>query len=433
VRVLKRSRPLFLAALALGLLAAHPLFAQTAAERAAEAGELVTLKGQKILRLYGEDAKERGFAHGYYLASGIIEAMDDALKSLPFFTVEKFEKRLIPWSKDHFQWDPASVREFEGVFEGLCAKLGEKERVCPALGRSVTLDDIYAINVVADYYGPACSGFSAWGPLTEDGKVVYGRNLDFPIGPRAVGNQVILANERLRAHDKEPKRKAWIGVGWPGLITVFTAMNEDGLVCCLHDATNVIKGGPKDGYVARGLLLRRMLEAIDPDEGDPAAAAAKMADERPAACGNLFHLAWPAAVAQKLKSTPSAVLEFDGTGREEAGAKAVSIRRMDERNYLVVTNHYCVRSKELECNRFAHITDDLAALVRNNQKIDLAAARKLLIGGELPTAAHTVVFLPDSRTMHVAITRANFLSTRVAATAFSVKELLKRGNADKEK
>ncbi|MBI3830122.1 MAG: hypothetical protein HY291_11430 [Planctomycetes bacterium] len=433
MRILPRSRRLFLATLALGLLAAQSLYAQTAAERAAEAGELVTLKGQKVLRLYGEDAKERGFAHGYYLASGIVEAMDDALKSLPFFTVEKFEKRLIPWSKDHFQWDAASVREFEGVFEGLCAKLSEKERVCPALGRAVTLDDIYAINVIADYYGPACSGFSAWGPLTEDGKVVYGRNLDFPIGPRAVGNQVLLANERLRGHEKEPKRRAWIGVGWPGLITVFTAMNEDGLVCCLHDATNVIKGGPKDGYVARGLLLRRMLEAIDPDECDPAAAAAKMAAERPAACGNLFHLAWPAAAAQKHKSTPSAVLEFDGTGREEAGAKAVSIRRMDERNYLVVTNHYCLRSKELECNRFAHITDDLAALARNNQKVDLAAARKLLIGGELPTAAHTVVFLPDSRTMHVAITRANFLSTRVAATAFSAKELLKRGNADKEK
>jgi hypothetical protein len=176
-----------------------------------------------------------------------------------------------------------------------------------------------------------------------------------------------------------------------------------------------------------------MLETIDPEDGDPAEAAAKMAAERPAACGNLFHVAWPASVAQKLKSTPSAVLEFDGANREVAGGKPVSIRRMDERNYLVLTNHYCLRSKELECNRFSHITDAIAALTRNSQKLDVAAARKILIAGELPTAAHTIVFLPDSRTMHVAITRANFLSPRVNATAFSLKDLLKRGNADKEK
>ena len=41
---------------------AAPIAAQTAQERAAAAGELVKLKRQKVLRLFGPDIKERGFA-----------------------------------------------------------------------------------------------------------------------------------------------------------------------------------------------------------------------------------------------------------------------------------------------------------------------------------------------------------------------------------
>ncbi|MCW8133403.1 MAG: hypothetical protein KIS92_23875 [Planctomycetota bacterium] len=419
-----------LAFLAAVLLLPAAARAQSDAERAAAAGELVVYKNHHVLRLYGSEPRERGFAHGYLLASGILEAMDDALKSLPFFTAEKFEHRLIPWAKNSFVWDAQATQEMEGMFEGLCARLPAKERVCPALGRAVTLADLYAINVIADYFGPGCSGFSAWGPLTEDGKVIYGRNLDFPIGQRAVANQIVLAVEKLGAKGKDPKRKPWIGVGWPGLITIFTAMNEDGFVCCLHDSTNVLKGGPKAGFVPRGLLLRRMIEGVDPEDGDPAEAAAKLTAERPAACGNLFHIAWPKAAAEKTKTTPSAVLEFDGSGREAGTTKGIGLRRMDEKNYLVLSNHYCVRSPELKCPRFEKITEGIRQMTKDGRTIDVAAARKILIGGELPTAAHTVVFQPDDRVMHLAITRANFLSTRVAATKFTFKDLLKRGNQD---
>lgn len=414
-------------------LVSAALQAQTSAERAAAAGELAVYKNHRVLRLYGEHARERGFAHGYLLADKIIESMDDALKSLPFFTAEKFEKRLSPWAKQNFLWDEDAKQELEGMFEGLCAKLNEQERVCPVLARAVTLDDLYAINVIADYFGPACSGFSAWGPLTEDGKVVYGRNLDFPIGGRAVANQVLLAIDRLPGHDGKKKSKAWIGAGWPGLITVFTAMNEDGLVCCLHDATNTVKDGVKEGFVPRGVLLRRILESIDPAKVEPAGAAAQLVAERPSACGNLFHLAWPKSAAEKHKQTPAAVLEFDSAGRKPGTLDGIAIRRMDASGSLVLSNHYCVRNKEVECARFARIVQAVSGSTKQDQKIGVAASRRILIGGELPTAAHTVVFLPDDKVMHVAITRGNFLSTRVAGAGFEFKDLLKRGKSDASK
>ena len=406
--------------------------AQSSAERAAKAGELVTLKNHKVLRLFGNEDRERGFAHGYLLAEQVLDCLDDALQSLPQFTVEKFETRLLPWATKRFAWDAGSAQELDGLFEGLRARLGEQGLRCPALGRAITRDDLYAINAVADWFGPACSGFSAYGTKTASGQVLHGRNLDFPLGPRAVGQQIILAYAALPARGKPgapeamAARKAWMGVGWPGLICVFSAMNAEGLVCCLHDATNVVKGGERDGLVARGLLLRRMLECLDPAAGDPAAAAAKLAAVRPAACGNLFHLSWPRLAAEKFQLRPSAVLEFDGFGRE-SGETPVSIRRMDATEALVLSNHYCVRRPAEDCARFRKISDGILAFTKAGARIDLDAARKILIGGEqqppLATTAHTLVFYPDRRALLVALTRGNIQATRVVGAEFEFEEL----------
>ena len=410
--------------------------AQSHAERAALAGELVTLKHHKVLRLFGSEDRERGFAHGYLLAEQVLECLDDALQSLPQFTVEKFETRLLPWATRRLVWDAGAVQELDGLFEGLQARLGEKGLIAPALGRAITRDDLFAINAVADWFGPACSAFSACGTKTEAGQVIHGRNLDFPLGPRAIGRQVILAQAALPARgkpgapDARAARKAWAGVGWPGLICVFSAMNADGLVCCLHDATNVIKGGEHEGFIARGLLLRRILESLDPAAGDPAAAAAKLAAVRPAACGNLFHLSWPKLAAEKWQLKPSAALEFDGSGREPNGTP-VNIRRMDDSDALVLTNHYCVRRPAVECERFSKISAGILAFSKNGTRIDLAAARQILIGGEqqppLATTAHTLVFFPDRRGLLVALTRGNIQSTRVVGAEFEFEEL--QGNA----
>jgi len=404
------------------------LCAETAAERAAKAGELTTLKNHKVLRLYGKDIKERGFAHGYLLAAEIRDSMEDALKSLPLFSAEKFNEKVVPWAKKNFVWDESAKLELEGLFEGARARLSDAEMVCPVLKRAMTLNDLYGINVIADWFGPACSGFTAWGALTG-GPVVHGRNLDFPIGKRAVTNQVVVASARLARRGKAGEQMAWIGVGWPGLITIFSAMNEDGLVCNLHDASNVAKGGAAEGFVARGLLLRRMIEAIDPEKSDAAAAAAAIAERQPVSCGNIFHLSWPKKAAERTKTAPCAALEFDAADRG-AGQKAVFIRRPDSDKFFVLTNHYCLRRAALECKRYTDISGVLAGLAKDGVKVGVPEARKALIAGELSLAAHTLVFLPDERSMHVALTRGNFLSTRTAGALFTFEELQEKSGKE---
>jgi len=401
------------------------LFAQTAAERAAASGELVKVRRQRVLRLFGPDIRERGFAHGYLLGDEFMACMVDAFNSLPFFTAEKFETRLRPWALQRFVWDDEARAEIDGLYEGLVARVGKEGLQCAFLKRALERQDLYAVNVIADFYGPACSGFSATGALTGDGKVVHGRNLDFPLGNNASARQVVFAVDALPAGEGQSARRAWVGVGWPGLTTIYSAMNADGFVCCLHDAYNVIKDGMRNGYVPRGVLLRRMVETVDPGAGDPAESARKMAAERPVASGNLFHMSWPDAAAQKAKVRPAAVLEFDAAGRDGQGTP-VHVRRMDDSDFLTVTNHYCERARPANCDRFKRIAQAPAALRASGRKIDLQTARRILASAEQAVAAHTLVFWPDDRKLYVSISVGNLLSTRRPGVVFTWKELFAR-------
>ena len=415
--------------------------------RAAQGGSLETINGVRVLKLKGVRISDRGFAHGYLLAPDIRDCLEDALKGLPFFSAEKFTKSLVPWATKKFDWDPDAREELQGLWEGLKARLTEdaiasgnpkyQPLFSERLGRDLTADDLYALSAIGDYFGPACSGFTVSGALTQDGQVIHGRNLDFPIGPKANMKQIVIASYPIPEHKgwrpipggeefpHIPAQQGWVGIGWPGLIAIYSAMNEKGLTCCLHDANNVIKGGAQDHFVPRGLLLRRMVESIDPYAGDPALAAQKMAAEKPVACGNLFHLSWPKDAAEKTKTTPAAVLEFDSASRKAGTLDGVSIRRMDNTGRLVLTNHYCVRAEAQECKRFSSINQAVDLFTQDGKTIGEAEARKILISAEMPLAAHSVVFWPDARTFYVSFTRGNLLSTRAAEKKMELKELLK--------
>ena len=401
------------------VLAAALVRAEQNAERAAKAGELVTLKNHRVLRLKGADMFERGFAEGYLLAEDLRDDFDAALESLPTFGANKYEAMLLPWSKKNFDWDADARTEFDGIFSGMSAKLGKAGMASKTLGRALTRDDVVAINTIADYFGPACSGFAAWGKHTANGESIHGRTLDFPIGPKAVADQMLIVSDPLPARaDGRPARKGWVAIGWPGLLVQYTGMNSEGLVVCLHDAYNFKRGGKEGGhFIARGLLLRRMLETIDPAASDAAEQGAKMAAEHGAACGNLFHMTWSKAAAEKTSTTPSAVLEFDTSDQK------VTIRRMDESGELVVTNHFRVRTGAVACERFKNISNGLELLDKANKPIGLMEARKLLMSAEQPVAAHSVYFFPDRLEFEVSLTKNNVMSPRVAPVEFSMKEL----------
>ena len=269
------------ATLALAFFSA--VHAEDSAARAAKAGELSTVTGQRVLHLYGNDIKERGFAHGYLLAEQIRDDFDAAMKSLPYFSGQKFETMLVPFANGRFVWDADSTAELDGIYEGMAARLGEAGLKSAVLDRPYNRKDIAAINVIADYFGPACSGFAVWNSRSNDGAVIHGRNLDFPIGRKPVSDQVLFVVDALPQRDANPARMQWVCLGWPGLIVEFSGMNGAGLVACIHDGYNINHGDKGTGYVARGLMLRRILESVDPSKTEPAEAAGKVVAAFPTA------------------------------------------------------------------------------------------------------------------------------------------------------
>ena len=413
---LSEGRRIVLALQVIVLAALPSLRAEDTAARAAHAGTLETIHGQQVLHLFSNDVKERGFAHGYYLAEKIRDDFDAAIVSLPMFGAKKFETGLLPWSKK-FVWDADAETEFDGVYSGMLARLGEDGLKSKVLGRAYTRADVAAVNVIADYFGPACSGFTVWDARTEGGAVVHGRNLDFPIGAKPIDDQVLFVSEPLAKTGSSPARMAWVGLGWPGLIVQFSGMNSAGVVICLHDGMNVKSGDKGAGYQSRGLLLRRILESLDPQKDEPAAAAAKMIAEKPVACGNLFHISWPGAIAKMYKETPSAVLEFDPADQDP------KIRRMDDSGALIVTNHFRMLNQPVACDRYTHIIDGLEAYKKAGRKIGIAEARRILMSAEQPVAAHSIYFFPDTLEFQFAESKNNVMSPHVPPTAFSFKEL----------
>jgi hypothetical protein len=398
--------------------------AESPAERAAKAGALSEMHGHRVLRLYGNDVTERGYAQGYLLASELIMELESAIQSLPGVTVEQYNDHFIPWSKANFKWDADAEAEMDGVYAGMIARIGIDGMKSKVVGRTMTRDDVSGVNALADYFGPACSAFAAWGERSVDGHVIHGRTLDFPIGTEAVAAQILIVNDAVadRGPDR-PARKAFVAVGWPGMITQYTGMNADGLVACIHDGYNVRgktwhgHGKSGSGFLARGLLLRRILEMADTNSGDPTVSAAKLSASAPTSCGNLFHLSWPSAAAKKAGVQPSAVLEFDATDKD------VLVRRPENPDYIVLTNHFCVLSKATECERCAHISEGLDLLEKAKRPIGLSEARKLLKSAEQPVAAHSVYFLPDTLEMYVALSKHNVMSPSVAPTKFTFAEL----------
>ncbi len=358
------------------------------------------------------------------MAGELIMELESALKSLPGVTVEQYNDHFIPWAMANFKWDDDANAEMDGLYEGMIAKLGVEGMRSKVLGRVTTRQDIVGINALADYFGPACSAFAAWGERTADGHVIHGRTLDFPIGLEAVAAQILIVNEAMpKRGAQQPARKAFVAIGWPGMITQYTGMNADGLVVCMHDGYNVRgktwhgHGQSGAGFLARGMLLRRMLEMVDTSSGDPTASAAKLIASQPTSCGNLFHLSWPGEMAKKAGVEPSAVMEFDATEREAI------VRRPEHPGSIVLTNHFCVLNKATDCERCNHINEGLDLLEKAKRGIGMSEARKLLKSAEQPVAAHSVYFLPDTLEFDVAFSKQNVMSPSVAPTKFSFAEL----------
>lgn len=354
-------------------------------------GRLSREQGLPVLELWGSP-RDAGFAQGYLCAEQIIKLLDEYVLSEEIVpSLDTYRQVIAPQTQTRFSWPAAATAELEGILAGIKARLGDKAR-SGKLEREIELGDLYVCNTLADWFGYFCSSISIWGELTTDGETITARNLDFPWTPTMASAQVVII------YRGENLERPWIGVGWPGLVGVYTAMNRDGVTMLMHDARG-LASSRASGFVPRSWTLREALEGAKARTFIED--VSHVFETHPVMVGNNIHVSAP----RPATGQPTAVIfEFDGNLRGD-GVTRRTARDSEPKlaNALFCTNHHRLRQPPRRCQRYQIIAEELAGATEKQTKYDAAAALELIAKARDETTLHTVALMPKQRAMLVRI------------------------------
>ncbi len=380
-------------------------------------GVLKTENGVRVLRLWG-DASQRGYAHGYLLGDCIKPLLERILLGELFWpSPQHYENGIRQIAPLKFRFTREQRAELDGMAAGIRDRLGNDARFA-AVDRELDVNDLIALNTLADWQAAGCSSFAAWGPATPEGQMVVGRNLDFFDVPGIDTEHLIIAY--LTVPDGAAR---WVTLSWPGMIGVYTGMSERGVVVAEHDAPAPTdwSGGP---FVPRTMATRAILERVTP-EGLLEESTEILRASR-TFCGNNFLVAGP-YTGQK---TPAVVFEYDMRTDLDGG---VSIRKPgDEQNQLpphtiACTNHYRTRGAIQACGRYdtfkRMLTEKRLAAIDVSRAEEIQGA--VAVSGNVHTV-HAMIALPNQRTLRVFFSTPQSQALARPGVSFALEDLLQR-------
>jgi hypothetical protein len=352
-------------------------------------GELVTVDGQRVLRVWGTPA-QMGRAHGALLREEILEIVDGyALDVIPPATLDAAGALFGAAA----QVSPRLLEEADGVIAGMQAAGGAQ---VPRLGRELRATDLLVLNAMTDLLTIGCSSVSAWGTATEGAPDLAGapmlvRNLDWSEDPDLLRNQVIFV---FRPDD--PARQPVVSVAFAGYIGCLSCMSEAGVAALFNMGYGEGAAGPTEalrGFSPANLLLRDVLEQRDVD-GDGRATAddveAAWRDQRHAG-SYILHVIEP---RREGEAAPARVLEVEADGVVTRDPDASELQgRM-----LAATNHLRDKTPPSECSRYARIERTAAAA---EHRFDRETLWQLGTKLRLSEVVHTVLVEPESRSLAV--------------------------------
>jgi hypothetical protein len=353
------------------------------------AGRLHDHDGLPLLELWGSRT-DAAYAHGYLLAEQIVALMDDyMLGPTAFPNPQLYEAFLASPLPDRFTWTPALEAELKALLAGMAAKLGQPPR-SSKLNRDLTLADLKAANTLADWHGMMCSTLSVWGHRSHDGQTLTGRNLDFP------HTQLMQRSQILMVYRSAAAPQAWVGITWPGLIGVYTAMNDAGVTMLIHDA-NARGASWTGGFTPRSLTLRQALETTRPPNYVEHVAGVLRSHR--VAVGNNIHVSTPVTGNQP----PAVVFEYDPNDFE----RGVTLRTPGEtdaalRDAIACTNHLRKRLTPEPGRRYQTLMRVLEMQPADGllRPADMLKTMRMV---RLDTTVHSAVFAPATREMLISI------------------------------
>jgi isopenicillin-N N-acyltransferase like protein len=225
-------------------------------------------------------------------------------------------------------------------------------------------------HVMVELLQMACTAIAVKGGRAAGGKLLFGRNVDFPVTKGTVRSSLLVVY-----HSK--KRKSFVSVGWPGLTGVVSGMNQDGL--CVANLLVMGFSFPRRGtpYL---FLIRKALEECSTVEE----AAELFRKSKRTLPHNIF-------VAD---SKTAAVLECT-PGR-------VRLRRIKGDGPLLCSNSFARKSARY-CRRYRR----MAQLSGGTRRFDVARISKLLDAVSLRSInIQSMVFVPADMKLHVSMKKA---------------------------
>jgi uncharacterized protein (DUF2141 family) len=380
--------------------------------KACRHGALRWIKGLPVLQLWGT-AEERGYAHGFLVGKQIVDFFESYILETMARSAKRYEEFLAPFFESRFNLPEEFEKELDAVIAGMKAA-GTDMRV-GLLGRDFRRTDLLAINAYIEQRAahpvpPAteggCSQFALWGPLTRDGGLIAGRNMDGECDLRKVTVSHFLT---FAVTPAEPGRKRWVSTMWPGFVGTISGINEDGL----YGMENAGPSGPAkvvDGLVPCAWVQRYALETLG-SEATPESVLAVMNRFKcegggVTAAGSV--ILW--AVPYTGQEAPAFIYEGDRNGG--VMRTPAQVRPFDRHNILG-TNHYRVYGvdergpaynfgRPVFCWRYETGLATLEAWSRLNRQAGPEEMKRLLQTVAHGSTEYSVIFLANERRILIA-------------------------------
>jgi hypothetical protein len=285
-----------------------------------------------VLMLRG-DYEEMGEAHGVLAGKEIIQLLDNII--IPFVNKQQtngWDRKVIP-ATAVFIFPERYEKELKSMMKGIEKKYPDRnDRMLFSLKREIKIEDLRALNCFGDLIDSmgGCSSFCAWGSLTEDRKVICGRNLDERSIPGKIPFMVVARQPTERG------RKATVEISGPGVIGISTGMNEDGIIEMLHDGNGLPSASEK--FMPRTIVMREAIELAG--TFDSVEKISDLFKNRMVKLGSSTHIAFP--MHEPEKGFLPFVAEWDGNHRDNGATVRIEDPSVI-RDATVCTNHFIKR------------------------------------------------------------------------------------------
>jgi hypothetical protein len=380
-------------------------------------GSLTEVEGIPVLRLWGTSA-EQGYACGYLTGPDFVDMLD-ALISVRFLDITPgfYENTILPRLEGAVVL-PKYMEEFEAMLLGIHARAKGGKAMIPELDREVKIEDLLFLNNSYVLYFN-CSSFSAWGDMTWDGHSIVGRNMDWNIVPESVPMTHIMT---VRTPVPGSGDHGTVMIAFPGHIGCITGMNDEGVIAASHDAMG-LEASPEIGSYSHMLIFREALEKASAETA--VEDIQQLLVTRPNVFPQNMFVGLPASKAGK----GSVVFEYDGALNVGSG---VTLREPEAgKSFLVCTNHFEKRIPPTACWRYDTLKQALQRIESSGGRTHLTVEGSWDLLKKVPIPRmllhHSVVFEPDDRIMHVALTENGQPAPYCRIVSFNVNELL-QGN-----